>query len=104
MVAELRARGVGQDTSATDICQLAEGVALEALRPVAFRVPDADAILAQEQSLLRACQTWPEFTKVVGCVTDARAIGQGLGDALDVIRLRRCISGSCRYCPDAEGL
>ncbi|HUY08375.1 MAG TPA: hypothetical protein VMW80_02860 [Candidatus Dormibacteraeota bacterium] len=103
VVAELRARGVGQDTSATDVCQLADGVPLEALRPVAFRVPDADAIVAQEQALLRACQTWPEFTAVAACVSEARAIGQGLSDALEVIRLRRYISGSCRYCPDAEG-
>ena len=101
VVADLRAQGVGQDTSATDVCQLAEGVALGALRPVAFGVPEADYLVVKEREFLLASQVWPEFTAAANCVTDARAIRQGLSDALEVIRLRRYISGSCRYCPDS---
>lgn len=75
---------------------------------VAVEAPDArklrDALVAEHRQLLKMAQGWPEAAALHAAIAEARALAAKLGDALDVLRLRRFVTGSCRYCPDSEDL
>lgn len=64
----------------------------------------SDALLADHAQLIEMAQGWPEAAALRAAIAEARALATKLGDALDVLRLRRFVTGSCRYCPDSEDL
>ena len=63
-----------------------------------------DALVAEHRQLLDMAAGWPEAAALGASLAEARRLGGPLRDTLDVLRLRRYISGSCRYCPNAEGV
>jgi hypothetical protein len=103
MVVALVAKGVSDSSLPQQVLALVEGKSLDSLSKVASGVPEADALNAERDVILGASQGWDEFTNARNCCDDARGLTGGLVDRLDVLRLRHYITGSCRYCPDAEG-
>jgi hypothetical protein len=102
-LAAFAAKGFSQRTLAGQIVSVAEGQPESSMSRVASGVPTADALNAEWAVLRRSLMGWDEFKKAQDCCDRARQLGRQLVDRLDVLRLRRYIPGSCRYCPDAEG-
>lgn len=102
-IAALVARGVSQFSLPQQVVRLAEGMPLDSMSNVASGGSDADALNAERTVILRGSEEWAEFKNVRNCLDEAGVLARGLVDRLDVLRLRRYITGSCRYCPDAEG-
>jgi hypothetical protein len=102
-LAAFAAKGSYQRTLAGQIVSVAEGQPESSMSRVASGVPTADALNAEWAVLRRSLMGWDEFKKAQDCCDRARQLGRQLVDRLDVLRLRRYIPGSCRYCPDAEG-
>jgi|ERR1019366_4066984 hypothetical protein len=102
-VALLVTKGVSRTVLVNQVVLLAEGQSADSMSPVASGVPNADALNAERDAILRAAQRWDEFKKARLCCDEARDIGRQLLDQLDVLRHRGYIAGSCQYCADAEG-
>jgi hypothetical protein len=102
-LAAFAAKGFSQESLTGRIVSLAEGEPETSGSRVASGVPTADALNAEWTVLRRSLMGWDEFKNAQDCCEQARQLGGGLVDRLDVLRLRRYIPGSCRYCPDAEG-
>jgi hypothetical protein len=103
MVVALVAKGVSDSSLPQQVLRLAEGGSLESLPKVASGGPEADELNAERDVILGAVQRWDEFIDAKNCCDEARVLAHQLVDRLDELRLRRYLTGSCRYCPDAEG-
>jgi hypothetical protein len=103
MVVALVAKGVSDSSLPQQVLALVEGRSLDSLAKVASGGPEADALNAERDVILGASQGWDEFTNAKTCCEEARGLTGGLVDRLEVLRLRHYITGSCQYCPDAEG-
>jgi hypothetical protein len=103
MVVALVAKGVSDSALPHQVVGLAEGKSLDSLAKVASGGAEAAGLNAEKDVILGASQRWHDFTNAKNCCDEARNLGRQLVDRMDELRLRRYITGSCRYCPDAEG-
>ena len=77
---------------------------MESLEKVASGVQEADALNAERDHILITSKRWDEFKTAKHCFDEAGELARQLVDRLDVTKFRRYITGSCRYCPDADGV
>lgn len=103
-VVALVSKGVSTATLPNQVLWLAQGKSLDSLEKVAFGVQEADALNAERDQILSTSKGWDEFKSAKRCFDEAGELARELVDRLDVTRLRRYVAGSCRYCPDAEGV
>jgi hypothetical protein len=104
LVVAFVSKGVSASSLTNQVLLLAQGKSLDSLEKVAFGVQEADAVNAERDQILGTSKSWDEFKSAKHCFDEAGELARELVDRLDVTRLRRYITGSCRYCPDAEGV